>query len=96
MSGSYTIAFLGLWALLALLFVQWFVASMVKAREPSSVPGKISRDLSHESFVFRAHRTFMNSLENMPLILGTFSWQYSPVLMLCLQLHAYGWFSLLG
>lgn len=72
MSGSYTIAFLGLWALLTLLFAQWFIASMVKARDPNAVPGKISQDLSHESFVFRAHRTFMNSLENTPLILGTF------------------------
>ncbi len=28
-------------------------------------------DLSHESFVFRSHRTFINSQENLLLMLGT-------------------------
>ncbi|MET0355546.1 MAG: MAPEG family protein, partial [Cellvibrio sp.] len=36
-----------------------------------AVPGKMDPSLGHESFVFRAHRTFMNTLENIPAILGT-------------------------
>ncbi|PHS48190.1 MAG: hypothetical protein COB03_16005, partial [Alteromonas sp.] len=31
----------------------------------SYVPGKVAEDLSHDSFVFRSHRTFHNSLENV-------------------------------
>ncbi|WP_237742324.1 MAPEG family protein [Gayadomonas joobiniege] len=48
------------------------VASIAKASQPGAIPGKISEDLSHHSFVFRAHRTFMNTLENLPAMLATF------------------------
>lgn len=72
MAGAYAISFLGFWCVLLLLLGQWLVASTAKSRQPGAVPGKIDLDLSHDSFVFRTHRTFMNSLENMPLMLGTF------------------------
>ncbi|GAP77176.1 hypothetical protein W04_3761 [Pseudoalteromonas sp. SW0106-04] len=50
-----------------MLVAQWFVASTVKARADNAVPGKIDDNLSHDSFIFRAHRTFQNTLENAPL-----------------------------
>ncbi|HEY7772049.1 MAG TPA: MAPEG family protein [Marinagarivorans sp.] len=60
----------GLWVIIATLVVQWLVASTVKAKTPNAVPGKMNSDLGPESFVFRAHRTYMNSIENFPLIIG--------------------------
>jgi len=68
---TYLLAYWGVFTALVILLVQWFVASGRKAKQPGAVPGKINESLSHDSFVFRAHRTFMNSLENYPLMLGT-------------------------
>lgn len=51
--------------------IQSLVAMKVKASRPGAIPGKIDPNLSHESFVFRAHRTFMNTLENTPIMLAT-------------------------
>ncbi len=70
-SETYLLAYWGVFAALVILLVQWLVASGRKAKQPGAVPGKINESLSHDSFVFRAHRTFMNSLENYPLMLGT-------------------------
>ena len=67
---SYTLAFTALLLILLTLLVQALVAGTVKARQPGAVPGKIDASLSHGSFVFRAHRTYMNSLENIPLLIG--------------------------
>lgn len=69
---AYSIAFLGAWSILLLMTVQWGVASLVKALQPGAISGKFDSSLSHTSFVFRSHRTFQNSLENMPLFLGAF------------------------
>ncbi len=71
MGEDYQLAYAGLAVVLITLLVQILVASYSKARQPGAVPGKIDESLSHQSFVFRAHRTFMNSLENLPLFLGT-------------------------
>lgn len=60
----------GLAAWLALLTLQAVIAAGVKNSQPGALPGKINPDLGHASFVFRAHRTWMNSLENAPLLLG--------------------------
>ncbi|MTJ01890.1 MAPEG family protein [Idiomarina piscisalsi] len=68
---TYLLAYWGVFTALVILLLQWFVASGRKAKQPGAVPGKINDSLSHDSFVFRAHRTFMNSLENYPLMLGT-------------------------
>lgn len=70
-SETYTMAYWGVLIALVILLVQWFIASGQKAKQPGAVPGKIDDSLSHSSFVFRAHRTLMNSLENYPLMLGT-------------------------
>lgn len=66
-----------LFALLTLLLVQMLVAATSKARLPGAVPGKLDPQLNHADFAFRAQRTFINSLENLPLWLGTLmlAWQ---------------------
>jgi len=56
---------------LVMLLIQWVVATFSKSKQPDAVPGKIDNNLSHDSFVFRAHRTFHNTLENSALFVGT-------------------------
>lgn len=71
MTQDYSFSYLAICIVLVMLLIQAMVAAVAKASRPGAVPGKIDPSLSHESFTFRAHRTFMNSLENMPLFLGT-------------------------
>lgn len=71
MLESYSIAFLGILVLILTVVVQSFVAAKSKAGQPGAIPGKIDTSLSHSSFVFRANRTFSNSLENITVMLGT-------------------------
>ena len=61
---------MGLWVILVTVLLQWFVASGAKARSSGAVPGKINDALSHNSFIFRAHRTFQNSIENVPFFMA--------------------------
>ena len=68
---AYTLSFWGIFAILATVLLQWFIATGPKASQAGAIPGKIDESLGHASFVFRAHRTFMNSLENVPTMLGT-------------------------
>ncbi|SJN55348.1 MAPEG family protein [Vibrio ruber DSM 16370] len=67
----YTASFWGILVMLLTWLIQGLVASTSKASQKGAVPGKIDQSLSHDSFVFRSHRTFMNSLENLPIMLGT-------------------------
>ena len=69
--GIYLVSFWGITSIIALLFIQWLVATKAKSKKKGAIPGKIDPSLGHESFVFRAHRTFMNTLENIPAMLGT-------------------------
>lgn len=71
LSNNYLVALWGIASIILLLFVQWFIASRAKGSQKGAVPGKMDPSLGHESFVFRAHRTFMNTLENIPAMLGT-------------------------
>lgn len=71
MNDDYFTTYIGTFIALLTLLLQALVAAISKARQPGAVPGKIDPSLSHGSFIFRAHRTFMNSLENMPLFLGS-------------------------
>ncbi|HAO26454.1 MULTISPECIES: MAPEG family protein [unclassified Methylophaga] len=71
LANMYHLTFSGLFIILLTLLIQWFIASKSKASQAGAIPGKIAEELSHDAFVFRAHRTFMNSLENLPLLLGT-------------------------
>lgn len=70
-SNDYLASFWGIAFIIFLLLLQWLIATKSKAGQKGAIPGKIDPSLSHESFVFRAHRTFMNTLENTPAILGT-------------------------
>ncbi|GAA0819338.1 hypothetical protein GCM10009111_23260 [Colwellia asteriadis] len=64
-------AYIAFYLYLVMLLVQWTVATFSKVKQPNAIPGKIDDDLSHNSFIFRAHRTFHNTLENSPLFVGT-------------------------
>ena len=85
-------AYFAFYLYLLLLLVQWGIATMSKAKQPHAVPGKIDDDLSHDSFVFRAHRTFHNTLENSALFIGTVLFAFvinyqSPVFALCVWIY---------
>jgi uncharacterized MAPEG superfamily protein len=68
---NYTFAFWGILLILTTVLIQSIIAMVVKASQDGAIPGKIDNTLSHSSFIFRSHRTFMNSLESLPLILGS-------------------------
>lgn len=71
MQESHTLAYWGLFVIIFTVIIQSMTAAIAKASQPAAIPGKIDESLSHSSFVFRSNRTFMNSLENLPTILGT-------------------------
>ncbi|WOC24767.1 MAPEG family protein [Pseudoalteromonas sp. N1230-9] len=80
------------YAYLIMLLIQWLVATVSKAKRAGAIPGKLEPELSHESFTFRAHRTFMNTLENSPLFIGTLLLAFtlnltSGVFALCVWLY---------
>lgn len=79
---DYTLAAVSLLIIIATVVVQSVVAATVKASQPGAIPGKMPEQLSHGSFVFRAQRTFMNSLENSPIMIAT------GLLALVLQVNA--------
>ena len=64
-------AYLAFYVYLLILLLQWGIATVSKAKQPNAVPGKLDDSLSHNSFIFRAHRTFHNTLENSALFIGT-------------------------
>lgn len=85
-------AYLAFYLYLIMLVVQWAVATFSKAKEPHAVPGKIKGDLSHDSFIFRAHRTFHNTLENSALFIGTVLFAFvinyqSPLFAMCVWVY---------
>jgi uncharacterized MAPEG superfamily protein len=53
-----------------MVFVQAMVASIAHRQQKEYVPGVVDEQLGPESFVFRSHRTFMNSIENVPFMFG--------------------------
>ncbi|WP_282131599.1 MAPEG family protein [Pseudoalteromonas aliena] len=85
-------AYLAFYLYLIMLVVQWAVATFSKAKEPHAVPDKIKGDLSHDSFIFRAHRTFHNTLENSALFIGTVLFAFvinyqSPLFAMCVWVY---------
>ena len=68
---DYSTALAGIAVILATVLVQQLIASGRKARAPGAIPGKMDESLGHSSPVFRAQRAWMNSLENLPAMLGT-------------------------
>ena len=68
---SYSFALWGIFVILLTVLVQSLIAAGSKASQPGAIPGKMDESLSHSSFVFRSNRTVLNSLENLPVMLGT-------------------------
>nr|WP_319391572.1 MAPEG family protein [uncultured Cohaesibacter sp.] len=62
--------FWAVYLLLAMVFVQALVASVAHRAQTSYVPGIVDETLGPESFVFRSHRTFVNSIENVPFMVA--------------------------
>lgn len=69
--GDYHSALLALWLMLATVLLQSLIAMVAHRRQKRYIPGVIDAQLGHESFVFRSHRTFQNSLENLPIMAGS-------------------------
>ena len=85
-------AYTAFYLYLVMLLVQWAVATFSKAKQPNAIPGKIDENLSHDSFVFRSHRTFQNTLENSALFVGTVLFAFvlnfqSPIFALCVWVY---------
>ena len=71
MFDVYNSSLLGIWLILATFVVQAVVAVRVHRRQSGGYsPGVIKPELGQSSIVFRAHRTFQNSLENIIPVLG--------------------------
>ncbi|NRB38655.1 MAG: MAPEG family protein [Pseudomonadales bacterium] len=71
LSHDYYWALLGIAIILITLFIQWLFATGSKGALPDAIPGKTPEDIGHESFIYRSNRTFMNSLENISMMLGS-------------------------
>lgn len=69
---AYHTSFVWLGILLAMIMLQWLIASYTKASQPGAIPGLPPRDAGHRSFTFRAWRTHQNSLENAGTMIGGF------------------------
>ncbi len=68
---DYHTALWGIALIILMMVIQWLIATVSKASQKGAIPGKIDESLSHDSFVFRAHRTFMNSMENLPMMMSS-------------------------
>lgn len=64
----YALSFYALFGLLLMTFLQSLVAMIAHRMQSQYIPGIVDDKLGQESFVFRSNRTFLNSLENLPLI----------------------------
>ena len=68
--GDYAVAMWGIWLILFTAFAQTMVATIAHRKQSVYIPGQVAGELGHQSFVFRSHRTFQNTLENLLLMLG--------------------------
>lgn len=53
--------------LVLMVVIQSLVATIAHRKQKQYIPGIVNGELDHGSFVFRSHRTFQNSLENVPI-----------------------------
>lgn len=67
---AYHSTFLGLWVIFATLVFQALAASVTHRKQSHYIPGIVDDKLGQESIVFRTHRTFQNSLENLMMMVG--------------------------
>ena len=71
MLETYQYSILGLWLILATIIIQAMVAVRAHRRQEGGyMPGILKTSLDHSSIVFRTHRTYQNSLENIIPLLG--------------------------
>ncbi|MGX5914898.1 MAPEG family protein [Aliidiomarina sp. Khilg15.8] len=68
--SDYSSSLLWVGILIAMVFVQWLIASGPKAKQPGAVPGTPPQNQTHADFTFRAWRTHQNTLENLGTMLG--------------------------
>ena len=71
MLEQYMASFWALWVIIFTMIAQSLIATGAHRKQTQYVPGVVDENLGHDSFVFRSHRTFQNSLENAPLMLFT-------------------------
>jgi glutathione S-transferase len=71
MLEQYMTSFWALWLIIFTMIAQSLIATGAHRKQTQYVPGVVDEKLGHDSFVFRSHRTFQNSLENTPLMLFT-------------------------
>ena len=71
MLEQYLASFWALWLIVFTVIAQSLIATAAHRKQTQYVPGVVDENLGHDSFVFRSHRTFQNSLENTPLMLFT-------------------------
>lgn len=99
----YAYSLAGLLTISLTVFVQNIVAAVAHRKQSSYIPGKVSENLSHDSFVFRSHRTFHNSLENIhqftlpalicvflgadPFVLAILVWLYAAARIIHMTLY---------
>lgn len=67
MFEQYTQVLFVVTSLLAMMVLQALIATGAHRKQTEYVPGIVNAQLDHFSFVFRSNRTFLNSLENVPL-----------------------------
>ncbi len=70
MSEEYGSAFVALWFILFTIVFQFIVAVLAHRMQKGYRVGVVDPSLTQESFFFRAHRTFWNSLENIIPLMG--------------------------
>jgi glutathione S-transferase len=70
MPDQYLASYWGLLFILFTMLLQTMAATVAHRKQGRYVPGVVDENLGHDSFVFRSHRTFQNSLENVPLMFG--------------------------
>ena len=66
----YQAVFIGLWLILTTILIQAMIMVGAHRAEKDYKVGKIDPNLGQESFFFRSHRAFWNSLENIIPFLG--------------------------
>lgn len=91
--SQYSLSLWGLWLILFTVLVQAIIASVAHRKQSQYVPGIVDSKLSHESFVFRSHRTHQNSLDNVvvfvvPAILGIFAGMSPTTLAVFVWIYA--------
>mgnify|MGYP001824933162 CR=1 FL=1 len=71
MFEQYDASLMALAVIVVTVLLQSLIATGAHRKQTKYVPGVVDENLGHDSFVFRSHRTFQNSLENAPWMLFT-------------------------